>query len=159
MSLVRMEGADPGAPSTVACALEKVKADINDEPQGLMKIEYLRFRYKPTTFGHMAQWFCEVVDETDLKKLLRHADQCMGPYWKDGCLYYRREDEGWDDDGNYIHVEAYTGNASIRYARLNVQHRQKKKCDHPWTPQQIENRPLIDGIGLEDNVDPEGCLG
>ncbi|KAM0420298.1 hypothetical protein ACHAPT_011959 [Fusarium lateritium] len=152
-ALVKEEGVDPEASFTVARALEKAKAEANGEPLGLMKNEYLRFRYKPTTFGHMAQWFCEVADESDLSKLLRHADQYMNPAWKDGGLYYKREDEGWDDQGNYIHVEPYTGNASIRYARLNVQHGQKKMWDHPWTPDQVNNRPWIDGVGLDDNID------
>jgi hypothetical protein len=47
------------------------------------------------------------------------------------------------------------GNAAIGYARLNVKDGQKKMWDQPWTREDVESRPWIDGVGLEQDVD---CL-
>lgn len=97
--LVKTESADLEGRTTIAHALKRAMAEANGEPLGLMKNKYLRFWYKPTTFGPMAQWLCEVAGSRDLDKVLKHADQYMGPAWKDGGLYYQRQDEGWDAEG------------------------------------------------------------
>ncbi len=112
-------------------------------------------RYLSPTFGHVAQWLSEVAGASDLDALLRHADMYLNPTWVNGGLYYSRCDKGWDGEGNYTYVEPYTGNAAIGYARLNVKDGQKKMWDHPWTMEEVERQPWIDGIGLEGGVD---CL-
>jgi len=87
--------------------------------------------------------------------LLRHADLYLHPSWSNGGLYYARNDVPWDKDGNLTFVNPYTGNAGSGYARLNVKDGQKKMWDHPWTPKEVESRPWIDGVQLDQNVD---CL-
>jgi hypothetical protein len=53
---------------------------------------------------------------------------------------YARSNEGWDKDGNYKHVDPYTGNIGIGYVRMNVK---------------VEQRPRIEEVSLEQDVD---CL-
>ncbi|KAL8707159.1 MAG: hypothetical protein Q9220_007771 [cf. Caloplaca sp. 1 TL-2023] len=108
------------------------------------------------TFGFVAQWLSEVGGPADLDPLLRHADQFLRPSWHKGGLYYARDDATrakWDDDGNYLHMEPYSGNAAIGYARLNVQDGQKKMFDQPWTKEEVLERPCVEGVGLESGVD------
>ncbi|KAL8951149.1 MAG: hypothetical protein Q9222_002856 [Ikaeria aurantiellina] len=108
------------------------------------------------TFGFVAQWLSEVGGPTDLDPLLRHADQFLHPSWHKGGLYYARDDATrakWDDDGNYLHMEPYSGNAAIGYARLNVQDGQKKMFDKPWTKEEVLERPCVEEVGLESGVD------
>ena len=111
--------------------------------------------YLSPTFGYIAQWLSEVAGPPDLDALLLHADTFHNPSWSNGGLYYARCDNGWDKDGNYTYVDPYTGNTAIGYARLNVKDGQKKMWDQPWTKDDVENRPWIDGVGLEQDVD---CL-
>lgn len=111
--------------------------------------------YLSPTFGYIAQWFSEVAGPPDLDALLLHADTYLNPSWSKGGLYYARCDNGWDKEGNYTYVDPYTGNAAIGYARLNVKDGQKKMWDRPWTTEDLENRPWIDGVGLDQDVD---CL-
>ena len=103
----------------------------------------------------MAYWISEYGEEADLSAFLRHADEYFTPSWHRGGLYYQRSDTGWDESGNYTYVEPLTGNAAIAYARLNVRHGQKKMWDEPWTKKQVESRPWIDGVHLEQGTD---CL-
>lgn len=112
-------------------------------------------RFGSPTFGHLALWVSEYGDPSDLDSLLRHADTYMNPSWSQGGLYYRRSDSAWDKEGNYTYVEPVTGNACIAYARLNVQHGQKKMWDEPWTKEQVEARPYIDDVYFDQGID---CL-
>jgi hypothetical protein len=111
--------------------------------------------YMSPTFGYISQWLSEVAGPKDLGLLLSHADKFMSPSWSNGGLYYARSNEGWDKDGNYKHVDPYTGNSGIGYARLNVKDGQKKMWDMPWTKDEVEERPWIDEVSLEQDVD---CL-
>jgi Linalool dehydratase/isomerase len=111
--------------------------------------------YMSPTFGYISQWLSEVAGPEDLDLLLSHADKFMSPSWSNGGLYYARCNEDWDKDGNYKHVDPYTGNGGIGYARLNVKDGQKKMWDMPWTKEEVEERPWIDEVSLEQDVD---CL-
>jgi hypothetical protein len=143
-SLSKDEGADPTSESTLARARELTAGGaLTTKP------------YMSPTFGYLAQWISELAGGSDLDSLLRHADKYLNPSWSDGGFYYARCDNGWDADGNFTFVDAYTGNAGIGYARLNVKDGQKKMWDHPWTKEEVETRPWIDGLGLEQDVD---CL-
>ena len=103
-------------------------------------------------FGHVAQWLSEIAGPPDLDALLRHADKYLNPSWSKGGLYYARNDASWDEEGTYVHMEGYTGNAAIGYARLNVPGGQKTMYDRPWA-KEVNNRPCIEGVGLESGVD------
>lgn len=142
--IVAREGGPHDSPTVVARARERTaNAKLSKKP------------YLSPTFGYIAQWLSEVAGPPDLDALLLHADTYLNPSWSKGGLYYARNDTGWDANGNYTHVEPYTGNAAIGYARLNVKDGQKKMWDQPWTKEDVEKRPWIDGIGLEQDVD---CL-
>lgn len=71
-------------------------------------------------FGWVAAWTSEMGDAQALGGLLRHADRFMQPDWRDGGLYYPRNDTPSDADGNRTLVEPHTGNVLLAYARLNV---------------------------------------
>ena len=140
--IVAAEGGSHDDPSVVERARESVK----DQPPSTN-------RFFAPVFGHLSYWVSEYGSPADLDSLLRHADTYFNPSWYRGGLYYPRSDTGWDENGNYTYVEPLTGNAAIAYARLNVRHGQKKMWDEPWTKEQVETRPWIDGVYLEQGID------
>jgi hypothetical protein len=145
--LVRTAGADPDSDVTLQKAR---KATANQS--------WINTKTKPfmsPTFGYVAQWISEVAGGDDLAALLRHANEFLHPAWDKGGLYYPRCDASWDADGNWVHVDPYTGNAAIGYARLNVKEGQKKMFDEPWTQEYVKSAPWVDGFGLDDGID---CL-
>ena len=142
--LEKTEGADPNSEATLTKARELTAG------QALTSKKYLS-----PTFGYLAQLISEVAGGSDLDAMLRHADKYLNPSWIDGGLYYARCDKGWDEDGNFTFVDAYTGNAGIGYARLNVKEGQKKMWERPWTQDDVKKRPWVDGFDLGQDVD---CL-
>ncbi|TKA65362.1 hypothetical protein B0A49_12211 [Cryomyces minteri] len=141
---VKKEGGDPESPSVVARAQEAAAGR-----------KQTRRKYMGPVFGHVAQGLSEVVGSPDLDALLLHADTYLHPSWAKGGLYYARCDQYWDDEGNYTYGEPYSGNAAIGYARLNVKRGQKQMWDHPWMREEVEQRPWVDRLGFEMDVD---CL-
>lgn len=105
------------------------------------------------TFGFIAQWLSEVEGPSELDPLLRHANEYLNPTWSNGGLYYRRHAPGWDQEGNYLYMEPYSGNAAIGYSRLNVQGGQKQMFEHPWTKEEVQRRPCVEGVGFESGID------
>jgi hypothetical protein len=142
--VVANEGRRHDAPAVIARARE-MTANVKPSKKA----------YLSPTFGYIVQWLSEVAGPPDLDALLLHADTYLNPSWSKGGLSYARCYNCWDKDGNYTYVDPYTGNAAIGYARLNVKDGQKKMWDRPWTREDSENRPWIDGVGLEQGVD---CL-
>ena len=163
--LQRVDGRINLRPAAMANAIKDIVAKEggeHDSPMVIARAREMTADSPPTkkpylspTFGYIAQWLSEVAGAADLDALLLHADTYLCPSWANGGLYYPRCDTAWDKDGNYTFVEPYTGNAAIGYARLNVKDGQKKMWDSPWTKEDVENRPWIDGVGLEQDVD---CL-
>lgn len=143
-SLVKETGADPQASSTLLLARELTAGQPSSSKP-----------YLSPTFGYLAQWTSEMSGGDDLDALLRHADLYLNPTWVDGGLFYARCDVGEDEQGNYTFVDAYTGNGGIGYARLNVKDGQKRMWDEPWSKEEVEARPWIDGVYLDQDVD---CL-
>lgn len=150
-------------PPVVANAIKDILAkDGGDVEDALSKARELTAGQRPSqapylspAFGYISQWLSEVAGSPELDSLLRHADRYLSPTWDKGGLHYARCNTGWDDKGNYIYVDPYTGNAAIGYARLNVKDGQKKMWDHPWTKEELEVRPWIGDIGFDHDVD---CL-
>ncbi len=70
-----------------------------------------------------------------------------------GGLYYPRNDEREDGEGNWKYVDPFTGNAAIGYARLNVEDGQKIMWEQPWTAEEVDGRPWVDGFDLGAGVD------
>ena len=85
-------------------------------------------------FGWVATWASEMGDTTTLDGLLTHADRYMNPTWRDGGLYYPRNDTEVDDHGNRTLIEPLTGNTLLGYARLNVPDGMRKLYNDPWGP-------------------------
>jgi len=82
-------------------------------------------------FGWVAAWASEMGDRATLEGLLAHADRYLNPSWRDGGLYYPRNDSPADPAGHRTEIEPMSGNVLLGYARLNVP-------DGLWT---IYNRP------------------
>lgn len=161
--LEKVDGRTNIRPRTVAHAIRRIVADeggSHDDPSVIVRAcESVKDqppstnRFYAPVFAHVAYWVSEYGSPDDLESLLRHADTFFRPSWHKGGLYYKRSDSGWNEDGNYTYVEPLTGNAAIAYARLNVQHGQKKMWDKPWTKEQVESRPWIDGVHLDQGID------
>ncbi|MBO9708038.1 MAG: hypothetical protein J7521_07490 [Caulobacter sp.] len=100
-------------------------------------------------FGWVAAWASEMGDQATLEGLLAHADRFMAPTWRQGGLYYPRNDAVEDSLGNRTLVEPHTGNCLLGYARLNVP-------DGLW---RLYNEPLAASfhtdpavVAIEDDV-------
>jgi hypothetical protein len=76
-------------------------------------------------------WLSEVDPCDDLAGLLNHADRFLTPEWEKGGLFYPHHDIQRDKDGNWTHVDPFSGNAAIGYARLNVANGQRRMWDTP----------------------------
>ncbi|KAK7063673.1 Ldi domain-containing protein [Favolaschia claudopus] len=137
-TLIREEDADPNAPATLSKAREMSK----DVP-----------KFFPAEFGYVSQWVSEVGDAATLKGLMLHADTHLKPTWDKGGLFYPRNDELEDAEGNWTAMQAYTGNGAIPYARLNVHDGQKIMWEKPWPRGHSLVAPYVDGVDLSSGVD------
>lgn len=66
-------------------------------------------------------WFSLILSEGGdprLPEILDYVDRNMNPTWKDGGLYYPRNEHTWVD-GKFVGVTPLSGNANFAYARLN----------------------------------------
>lgn len=115
----------------------------------------IKFPYNEPTFGYVVKWLSELGKKAELDGLLAYADMNLQPSWENGGLYYPRNDQATDDDGHWTHMDPFTGNAAIGYARLNVEDGMKRMYDSPWTRETLETRPYVDGLDLSQGVD---CL-
>ncbi|KDN59903.1 hypothetical protein CSUB01_03220 [Colletotrichum sublineola] len=88
---------------------------------------------------------------------VRYADRNLNPTWERGGLYYPRNDQRFDSELEWTHMDPFSGNAAIGYARLNVEDGQRIMWERPWTAEAVASRPFVDGITLGDGVDfPRG---
>jgi hypothetical protein len=141
--LVHDKGTDPDSPETIRKAVEMAKS-----------IKFLDLGYADPNFGYVLQWASEVGDQRTLDGLLTHADKFMSPKFERGGLFYPSAlCPQTDDEGNYVQVDTYTGNAAIGYARLNVSDGQRIMFEKPWTKDFLKSRPYIENIVLGDDVD------
>lgn len=101
-------------------------------------------------FGWTAAAVSELGDEQTLQGLLGHADRFMNPSWRDGGLYYPRNDTRYDADGLLRQVEPISSNSLLPMARLNVANGLHQFYNQPWTQAHFDE-PLIDEVS--DNVD------
>ncbi|CAI7678029.1 unnamed protein product [Penicillium pancosmium] len=91
------------------------------------------FPYSQPTFGYVVKWLSELGKTTELDGLLKYADE----------------------QGNWTHMDPFSGNAAIGYAGLNVPDGQKKMWERPWTGDNIAKIPWVDGLDFSSGVD---CL-
>jgi len=113
-----------------------------------------KMAYTKPTFGYVVQWLSELGRTTELDGLLRYADERLNPTWEHGGLFYPRHDVPVSPDMDWTHMDPFSGNAAIGYARLNVKDGQRAMWEQPWTPTSLAEKPWIDGLdGLADGVD------
>jgi hypothetical protein len=93
----------------------------------------------------------ELGDAETLHGLLAHADRYMNPTWRDGGLYYPRNDARYDERGILRQVEPITGNALLPYARLNVANGLNLFYNQPWGRDHFAE-PLITHVSETANV-------
>lgn len=142
-NLVESKGADPHSVETLR---EARKAPWQPQIPGLP--------YKQPDFGYVVEWLSELGKEEELNNLLDYADQHFTPTREQGGLFYPRCDQEADEQHNRKHVDPFTGNAAIGYARLNVKDGQKIMYENPWTRQTLSQRPWVDTkTGLGSGVD------
>lgn len=109
--------------------------------------------YNSPTFGYVVQWVSEVGNKAALEGLLTHADKYMNPTWRNGGLFYPRNDQETDKDGHLTTVDPFTGNCAIGYARLNILDGRRKMWLEPRTPEQVASAPFVDCVDLSSGVD------
>lgn len=143
---------DTAAPSEILQkALEIAKVTSAEKMAARSAEKPLSLLSKPI-FGYVAQWLSE-LGKPELTGLLKFADDNLHPTWNNGGLYYPRNDEPMDVDLQWTHMDPFSGNAAIGYARLNVEDGMKKIWEDPWTQEVVQSRPWVDGISLADGVD------
>ena len=103
--------------------------------------------------GCVVQWLSELGKTRELQGLLDYADESLQPTWERGGLFYPRRDLLNDDNDEWTHMDPFTGNVALAYARLNVKDGQKKMFETPWTREFLAQQPWIDGVDLSMGVD------
>lgn len=139
-------------------------ADPND-PQTLTKAKEIAAQTPPSKFqcnapqlGYICKWLSELGKSAELSGLLAYIDTHLDPTWENGGLFYPRHDKLMDEERDWAHVDPFTGNAAIGYARLNVRDGQKGMWEAPWTRETLKGRPYVECAGLESGVDIlRGC--
>ncbi|KXH60051.1 hypothetical protein CNYM01_07846 [Colletotrichum nymphaeae SA-01] len=143
--LVKEDSAAPDSRETLELAVRNAKEAEAGKKGG--------FPYTKPTFGYTVQWLSELGKDAELTALLKYADEKLGPKWERGGLYYPRNDEPFDEEMRWTHMDPFSGNAAIGYARLNVEDGQKIIWERPWTAQDVSTRPFVDAVTLADGVD------
>ncbi|KAJ0321879.1 hypothetical protein COL5a_009063 [Colletotrichum fioriniae] len=143
--LVKEDGAAPDSRETLQRAVRNAKEAEAGKKGG--------FPYTKPMFGYTVQWLSELGKDAELTALLKYADEKLGPKWDRGGLYYLRNDEPFDEEMRWTHMDPFSGNAAIGYARLNVEDGQKIIWERPWTAKEVSARPFVDAVTLADGVD------
>ncbi|KAL2874335.1 hypothetical protein SGCOL_010506 [Colletotrichum sp. CLE4] len=143
--LVKEDDAAPDSQETFQRAVRNAKEAEAGKKGG--------FPYTKPMFGYTVQWLSELGKEAELTALFDYADRKLGPKWERGGLYYPRNDEPFDEEMRWTHMDPFSGNAAIGYARLNVEDGQKIIWERPWTAEDVSARPFVDGVTLADGVD------
>jgi hypothetical protein len=106
-------------------------------------------------FGWVTVWAAEMGDSATLNGLLHHADRFMNPTWRDGGLYYPRNDQPDDAFGNRTLMEPHTGNVLLGYARLNVPDGLWRLFNEPLDVGFFKNPALI---RVAENIDVQRAV-
>ena len=102
-------------------------------------------------FGWVTAWASEMGDADTLGGLFAHADRHMAPRWKDGGLYYPRNDDPEDAEGNRTVIEPMSGNVLMGYARLNIPDGFWHFYNEPWDRAHF-TEPAIEEVGADIDV-------
>lgn len=101
-------------------------------------------------FGWAATWASEMGDHATLAGLERHAERYMAPTWRDGGLFYPRNDTPQDAKGHHTLMEPMCGNVLMGYAALNVPDGFWKLYNEPISAEE-RRQPALTKVG--DGVD------
>ena len=93
-------------------------------------------------FGWVAAWASEMGDDLTRDGLLAYADKRMNPTYRNGGLYYPRNDDEFDSEGNFIQVDPQVGNVLLGYARLNIADGLWKLFNEPWGHEHFQEPAL-----------------
>lgn len=91
-------------------------------------------------------WTSLILSERNdprLKEILAYADENMNPTWRDGGLFYPRNEQTWED-GRFVGVSPTSGNANFGYARLNVEDGLQKLYNLKWDETHFSQPNLSD---------------
>ena len=132
--------ADPAAIIAQARAKRAINKPIWDE-------------YVDPVLGCVLQWLSEAGKTAEMDGLLAYADESLGKTWENGGLFYPRRDCPDDSNDEWSHMDPFTGNVAIGYARLNVKDGQKIMFESPWTSDALAAVPWIDGVCLAQGID------
>jgi hypothetical protein len=94
--------------------------------------------------GWVAAWVSEMGDQATLDGIFGHTDRFMNPTWRDGGLYYPRNDTPVDAEGNRTEIEPMTGNVLLGYARLNVPDGIWGLYNQPWGSEHHTEPALVE---------------
>ncbi len=103
-----------------------------------------RFAAGHPILGLDAMWLSEMGDQERLDALLKYADTFLSPTWEKGGLFYPRNDAVYNEDGRYVHMDPWVGNALIAYARLNVPDGLHQLYQQPWDKDHFSKPNLSD---------------
>lgn len=107
--------------------------------------EYVeKFERPDSGIGLAALLFSEMGDVERLDKLLRYADTYLDPTWEKGGLYYPRRDDLYDEEGRFVYVDPWVGNALVAFSRLNVPDGLHKLYSRPWDKAHFAEPNLAD---------------
>lgn len=95
-------------------------------------------------FAFYLPFISEVGDQPLLDGLLAHCDRYMNPSWRDGGLYYPRNDVSWDEEGNLTYMDPWCGNGSVAHARLNVKDGLRTIYQKPWSAEHFDQPNLAE---------------
>ncbi len=99
---------------------------------------------EPCDVGWVTVWAAEMGDQPTLEGLLAYADRFMKPTWRNGGLYYPRNDTPTDADGNRTDMDPMTGNVLLGFARLDVPDGLHKLYNEPWGPEHHAEPALVE---------------
>jgi hypothetical protein len=117
---------------------------------------FIGSQYLGSNYGLRSLCQYTLCKTEELEGLLSQADKDLNPSWEYVGLFYPRNDEQDSaTEGKWTHMDPFSGNAEIGYARLNVPDGQRIMWERPWTREDLAGRPCIDGVGLGSGVD---CL-
>lgn len=115
---------------------------IVPSPRALTGERLDRYDKPDSAVGLAAVWLSEMGDAERLTKLLRYADTYLEPTWERGGLFYPRRDELYDEDGRFVNVDPWVGNALIGFSRLNVPDGIHRLYAQPWTAEHFREPNL-----------------
>jgi hypothetical protein len=133
-----------GTVSLYTPGVVKARRDASAAGQPMPPEDDTAYNFNAPEFGYAAIWASELGRTDLLEGLLAHADAHMRPTWKDGGLYYPRNDASWSADGRLTYMDPLTGNALLAYARLNVPDGLRMLYENPWRADHFTQPALTD---------------